>query len=168
MNALKPYIKNGSAKVVYNQSANFMTSVAQTQISELLAKTRDIQLIVCGNDAMALGAITALKDQGITAGKGTYVIGADAQPETMAAIKAGTQLDSVTHSPYLEAVWSVEAMSNYLGNKTKPAANKFPQGYVIIPMTVVTKKNVAGIAAWGTPHVIPGLPYGQGKSLTVH
>lgn len=167
MNALNPYIKNGSVKVVFNQSANFMTSVAQSMISELLAKTHDIQLIDCGNDAMALGAITALKDHGITAGKGVYVVGADAQPETMAAIKAGTQLDTVTHSPYLEAVWAVEAMSNYLQGKIKPPTSKFPGGNVVIPMTLVSKANAGKIAAWGTPDVIPPLSYGHAKPLKV-
>jgi hypothetical protein len=29
--------------------------------------------------------------------------GADAQPESLDAIKAGTQLDTVTHSPYVVA-----------------------------------------------------------------
>ena len=127
-----------------------------------------IDLIGCQNDAMALGVITALKDHGITPGKSVFVVGADAQPETMAAIKAGTQLDTVTHSPYLEAVWAVEAMSNYLQSKIKPPAGKFPQGNVIIPMTLVTRANVGKIAAWGTPGTIPPLPYGHARSLVVH
>jgi ABC-type sugar transport system substrate-binding protein len=167
LQVLKPYTSNGSVKVVFNQSANFMTSVAESMISELLAKARDIQLIICGNDAMALGAITALKDHGLTPGKSVLVVGADAQPETMAAIHAGTQLDTVTHSPYLEAVWAVEAMSNYLQSKIKPPAAQFPQGNVVIPMTLVTKANAGKIAAWGTPATIPPLPYGHAKPLVV-
>src|SRR5205085_4512954 len=140
LQVLKPYTSNGSAKIVLNESANFATATAETIISEFLAKTRNIQLIVCGNDAMALGVIRALKDHGITPGKSVFVVGADAQPETMRAIKAGTQLDTVTHSPYLEAVWAVEAMSNYLQSKVKPPASKFPQGNVVIPMTLVARE----------------------------
>ena len=168
LQVLKPYTRNGSVKIVFNQSANFMTSVAQTMISELLAKTRNIQLIICGNDAMALGAIRALKDHGLTPGKSVLVVGADAQPESMRAIADGTQLDTVTHSPYLEAVWAVEAMSNYLQSKIKPPAGKFPQGNVIIPMTLVTRANVGKIAAWGTPGTIPPLPYGHARPLVAH
>jgi ABC-type sugar transport system substrate-binding protein len=168
LQVLKPYTRNGSVKIVFNQSANFMTSVAQSMISELLAKTRNIQLIICGNDAMALGAIRALKDHGLTPGKSVFVVGADAQPESMRAIKDGTQLDTVTHSPYLEAVWAVEAMSNYLQSKINPPADKFPQGNVIIPMTLVTRANVGKIAAWGTPSTIPPLPYGHASPLVVH
>jgi ABC-type sugar transport system substrate-binding protein len=168
LQVLKPYTSNGSAKIVLNESANFATATAETIISEFLAKTRNIQLIICGNDAMALGVITALKDHGITPGKSVFIVGADAQPETMAAIKAGTQLDTVTHSPYLEAVWAVEAMSNYLQSKIKPPAAQFPQGNVVIPMTLVTRENVGKIGPWGTPATIPPLPYGHAKPLVVH
>lgn len=162
MSVLKPYTKNGSAKIVLNQSANFATADAQSTMSTELAKTTNIQLVICGNDAMALGVITALKDHGIKAGK-TLVVGADAQPESLDAIKAGTQLNTVTHSPYLEAFWAVEAMDNYLVGKVKPPA-KFKHGNLLVPMTVVTKANVAKIGAWGTPSVIPPLPYGKSKA----
>ncbi len=167
MEVLQPLVDSGKVDIVLNQSANFATDTAQTMISTLLAKTTNIQLIVCGNDAMALGAITALKNAGITPGQQTYVVGADAQPESLDAVKAGTQLDTVTHSPFLEAVWAVEALDNYLTTGTKPPADQYPNGNIIIPMTVVTSDNVAGISAWGTPTTIPPLPYGTGKSIPV-
>lgn len=162
MDVLKPYIKNGSVKVVLNQSGNFATNTAQSMMSEELAKTTNIQLVVAGNDAMALGAETALKDRGIPAGK-VLVAGADAQPESLTAIKDGWQFITVTHSPYLEAFWAVEAMDNYLQYKIKPPA-KFAHGDILIPMTVVTKANVGSIGAWGTPKVIPRLPYGKSQA----
>lgn len=162
LSALKPYTSNGSAKIVLNQSANFMTSTAQTLMSEFLAKTKNVQLVVAGNDAMALGAIAALKNRGLSPGKNVWVVGADAQPESLTAVKNGTQLDTVTHSPFAEAVWAVEAMDSYLKTKAKPSS---PTGDVVIPMTVVTKANVAKISAWGTPPTVPALPYGNGKPV---
>jgi ABC-type sugar transport system substrate-binding protein len=161
---LKPAEQAGKVKVVLNQSANFDTGTAQTLMSEFLAKTHNIQLVLAANDAMALGAINALKAGGVTPGKQTYVCGADAQPESLLAIKAGTQLATVTHSPFVEAYWAVEAMENYLTSKTRPPASRFPQGVVQIPQVVVTKANVAKIAAWGTPPVVPPLPYGKAKA----
>ncbi len=113
------------------------------------------------------GAMDVLKDRGITPGQSTFVAGADAQPESLDAIKAGTQLDTVTHSPFVEAYWAVEAMDNYLKSGTKPPADKFPSGNVIIPMTLVTRDNVGQVAAWGTPQTIPPLPYGTSKSYPV-
>ena len=161
---LKPAEHAGKVKVVLNQSANFDTGTAQSLVSEFLSKTHDIQLVIASNDAMALGAINALKSGGITPGKQTYVCGADAQPQSLTDIKSGTQLASVTHSPYVEAFWAVEAMDNYLDSKTKPPSSKFPGGTVHIPQVVVTKANVAKIAGWGTPKTVPALPYGTAKA----
>lgn len=164
MSALKPYLANGSAKIVLNQSANFDTATAATLMNEFLAKTTNVQLVVAGNDAMALGALNAFQSHGITPGKSVVVTGADAQPESLAAIKQGTQLDTVTHSPFVEAFWATEAMNNYLSSKTKPPVSQFPNGNITIPMTVVTKSNVSNISGWGTPSVVPPLPYGKSKS----
>ena len=167
MGVLQPLVDSGKVKIVLNQSANFATDTAQTMISTLLAKTTDIQLIVCGNDAMALGAITALQNAGVTPGKQAFVVGADAQPESLTAVKAGTQLDTVTHAPFVEAYWAVEALDNYLKNGTKPPASQFPNGNVIIPMTLVSKENVSQIAGWGTPESIAPLPYGTSQEYKV-
>lgn len=161
--ALAPVVAAGQAKVVLNQSADFDTAKAQTLMSEFLARTTNISLVIAGNDAMALGAINALRSAGLTPGSKTLVCGADAQPESLAAIKAGTQYDTVTHSPYVEAFWAVEALANYLKNKTKPPAT-YPNGNVLIPQEVVTKANVATVSAWGTPQTIAPLPYGTAQS----
>jgi len=167
MEVLQPLVDKKEVDIVLNQSANFATDVAQTTMTAELAKTTDIQLVVCGNDAMALGVINALKTHGITPGQKTLVVGADAQPESLDAIKAGAQLDTVTHSPFVEAYWAVEAMDNELKSGTRPPEAKFPHGDVIIPMTLVDKANVDKIAAWGTPQEIPPLPYGTAQSFKV-
>jgi len=166
MDVLQPLINKKQVDVILNQSADFATDKAQAMISAELAKTTDIQLVVCGNDAMALGVINALKTHGIKPGQGTLVVGADAQPESLDAVKAGTQFDTVTHSPFVEAYWAVEAMENDLNGGVKPPA-KFAKGDLIIPMTVVTKDNVGQIAAWGTPEAIQPLPYGKSETFKV-
>jgi ABC-type sugar transport system substrate-binding protein len=168
MKVLKPLVKKGKAKIILNQSADFATHKAQTIISTELSKTSNIQLIVSGNDAMALGAINALKSHNIKPGKKTFVVGADAQPDSLDAIKKGSQLATVTHSPYMEAFWAVEAMENYLNHKTKPPKNKFTNGKVFIPMSLVTKSNVNKFSKWGTPQKVPSLPYGHSKSHKVN
>lgn len=160
--ALKPYIANGSAKVILSQAANFATAPAQSLMSEELAKTTNIQLVIAANDAMALGAINAMSSQNIALGKTTFVAGTDAQPQDLTLIKDGKQLDDVAHAPYIEAFWAVEAMHDYLTHGTKPPA-KFANGDVIIPMVLVTKSNVSDVGAWGTPKSTPPLPYGSGS-----
>jgi ABC-type sugar transport system substrate-binding protein len=167
MEVLKPLVDKKEVEIVLNQSADFATDKAQTMISTELAKTTDIQLVVCGNDAMALGVVKALQAHGITPGKQTLVVGADAQPESLQAVKEGTQLDTVTHSPFVEAYWAVEAMANILQDGTKPPPARFPKEDVIIPMTVVTKANADKISAWGTPEQIAPLPYGKARAYKV-
>src|SRR5699024_5323009 len=103
----------------------------------------------------------------IKPGKDIYVVGVDAQPGSLHAIKKGTQLATVSHSPFIEAYWAVEAMHNLLAYGTKPPKDKFKNGAVIIPVTIVSKENVNKISAWGTPEVIPPLPYGKAKSYKV-
>ncbi len=158
--ALAPYVASGSVKVVLSQSANFDTATAQSLMNTELAKSTNIQLVIAGNDAMALGAINAFKAHSITPGTTVGIVGADAQPESLSAIASGTQVATVSHSPFVEAFWAVEAMDNYLAHHIKPPASTFPGGNVTIPMTAVTKANVAGISAWGTPSTVPPLPYG--------
>ncbi len=162
LSILKPYIKSGAVKIVLNTSANFATNTAQSVMSAELAKTTNIQAVICGNDAMALGVQTALKDHGLAPGK-VLVAGADAQPQSLAAIRTGWQFNTVTHSPYLEAFWAVEAMANYLQYKIKPPA-KFRNGNILVPMTLVTKANLSSVGGWGTPKVVPPLPYGKSQS----
>lgn len=154
-------------KVVLDQSANFDTASAQTMVTEYLAKSTDVQAILAANDAMALGAIQALKSHNLQAGKQVLVCGGDAQPESLAGIRAGTQYATVTHSPYIEAFWAVEALDNYLVSKTTPNTSKFPGGDILVPQTVVTKANVASIGPWGTPTMVPALPYGTSQKYPV-
>jgi ABC-type sugar transport system substrate-binding protein len=167
MEVLKPLIDTKEVDVVLNQSADFATGNAQATMSAELAKTTDIQLIVCGNDAMALGVINALKTHGIKPGEKTLVVGADAQPESLAAINSGAQLDTVTHSPFVEAYWAVEAMANDLKDGVKPPEAKFPHGDLVIPMILVDKTNVDTISTWGTPKEVPPLPYGASQAFSV-
>ena len=166
MEVLQPLVDKKQVDIILNQSADFATDKAQAMMSAELAKTTDIQLVVSGNDAMALGAINALKAHGLTPGKDVLVAAADAQPESMDAVKAGTQFDTVAHSPFIEAYWAVEAMENDL-NGIKPPADKFPNGDIIIPMTIITKDNVDKIANWGTPQQIDPLPYGKSQAFPV-
>ncbi len=167
MDVLQPLIDKKKVQLFLDQSADFATDKAQAMMSAELATTTDIQLVVCGNDAMALGVINALKTHGIAPGEKTLVVGADARPESLDAIKVGTQLGTVTHAPFVEAYWAVEAMNNYVTNGKKAPETKFPHGDVIIPMTLVEKANVGKIAAWGTPQEIAPLPYGVSQTFRV-
>ncbi len=167
MDALRPYMRAGKAKVILNQFGNFSTSTAQSIMSAELAKTKNIQLVASANDAMSEGAIAAFESQGITPGKTVLITGSDGQPQSLADIKNGTQLDSYAHPPYTEAYWAVEAMWNYLYHKVTPPKSKFPDAKVLVPEKVITKANLSTVHAWGTPAVVPPLPYGVSSAHAV-
>ncbi len=120
ISVLKPFIKSGRVKVVFNQSANFATNISQQMMSEFLTKDSNVQLVIAGNDAMALGAITAIQNEHLPLGKRILVVGADAQPQSLTDVANGTQLETLTHAPFAEAYWAVEAMANYLATISFP------------------------------------------------
>lgn len=167
MEALQPYINDGKVHVILNQSGNFSTSTAQSIMDTELAKTTNIQLVASANDAMSEGAIAAFESHGITPGKTVLITGSDGQPQSLVDIENGTQLDSYAHPPYIEAYWAVEAMWNYLYHKTTPPKSKFPNGKVLVPEKVITKANLSTVHAWGTPSVVPPLPYGISSAHAV-
>ncbi len=169
MDVLQPLVEKGAAKIVLNASANFSTQDAQGMMRRLLTDngTGYVQLVVCGSDAEALGAINAVMEIGTGLGTRTFVVGANANPQGLQAVRDGIQLDTVTHSPYVEAYWAVEAMHDYLLNGTRPSAAKLPNGEVTIPLTLVTRANAPTLMDWGTPRVITSLPYGPSQSYRV-
>lgn len=50
---------------------------------------KQIEVMFCGNDAIAMGAMEAAKEAGYQPGKDIYLVGVDALLETVQAIKAG-------------------------------------------------------------------------------
>ena len=87
------------------QSANWDTSKAKDIMETWLAKRGDkIELVICNNDAMALGAVEALKANGYFAGsKYTPVIGINALPQVLELINNNVMLGSILSSPWDQA-----------------------------------------------------------------
>lgn len=87
------------------QSANWDTSKAKDIMETWLAKHGDkIELVICNNDAMALGAVEALKAHGYFTGtKYTPVIGINALPEVLDLVQKNIMLGSVLSSPWDQA-----------------------------------------------------------------
>ncbi len=54
-----------------------------------------IEVILCNNDAMALGALEAIEESGKTAGKDLYVVGVDALEEAVIAVGEGRMAGTV-------------------------------------------------------------------------
>lgn len=77
--------------VVESQSANYDQDTAATKMANILQAHSDVDAVFCCNDLMAMGAITALKEQGKEVGgdNGVIVTGIDGNVIALESIKNG-------------------------------------------------------------------------------
>jgi D-xylose transport system substrate-binding protein len=91
MNILQPMVERGVIKIAYRQFANSWTTAEgyRLTIASLDTTSNKLDAIICGNDAMAMGAIKALKERGLE-GK-VAVAGQDADVPNIQQIMKGNQ-----------------------------------------------------------------------------
>lgn len=64
---------------------------------------RDIEVVFCNNDAMAVGALEAIREGGRQVGRDIYLVGCDAMPEALTLVDSGDLTGTVTTDPALHA-----------------------------------------------------------------
>ena len=106
-----------------DQIGNWAQAKGQEITANALAKFGDaIEVVFCNNDAMALGAATAITSAGRTVGKDIYLVGVDALEECQQMVQEGTMTGTVlndhigqSHKAADVAVAALkgEAMENY-------------------------------------------------------
>lgn len=129
-------------------TAMWQTGEAQNKVQAWLSKHGDaIEVIIANNDAMAIGAINALK----AAGKTIPVVGVDAIPEALDAIEQGTLLGTVLNDAQRQGKATFDLAYAAASGKpiatdvaplatadgTEDAAGK----YIWVPYVKVTKDN---------------------------
>jgi methyl-galactoside transport system substrate-binding protein len=129
-------------------TAMWQTGEAQNKVQAWLAKHGDkIEVIIANNDAMALGAINALK----AANKKIPVVGVDAIPEALDALEQGTLLGTVLNDADRQGKATFDlALAAATGSEIKTdvaslanaAGAPDPAGkYIWVPYVKVTKDN---------------------------
>jgi inositol transport system substrate-binding protein len=122
-------------KVVADQTANFHRDQGMTVTQNLLTSLgTPPDVIVSSNDDMALGAVSALQQSGVPKGK-VAVIGYDALPEALRAIRNGDMAATVEQSPGKQVRTALDELAGYLRDKT-------PMQSVSIPPYVVDNANL--------------------------
>ena len=107
-------------KFVFEDTAGFARDKGLTMTESALASmTAPPDVIVAANDDMALGAMEALSARNLT-GK-VALIGFDALPEALAAIKAGTLTATIEQMPGGQSRGAVDTLVAFLRDGTKPA-----------------------------------------------
>lgn len=105
--------KDGSGiEIVASQPANYNRNEGYTVFQSILAAHPDITGLFAANDEMALGAISAIEEAGMT-GKNS-VVGINFAADAQEAIKEGKMLGSVNQDPYTLGKLGVEKAYAYL------------------------------------------------------
>lgn len=118
-------------KILARQTAEWDRAKALTLTENWLTAGLPIDGIVAQNDEMAMGALKAA----IAAGKNLPIMGIDAIPDALKAVKDGSLAATVFQDALGQGSGAVEASYNVVMKKDVPKR-------IIIPYVLVTKANV--------------------------
>jgi len=124
-------------RIAASRAADYQQETARRVTTELLAGLRRVDGILCANDVMALGAIEALE----AAGRRIPLVGVNAIPEAIAAIKSGSLLATVDFDAMRISSIATEAAIRHLRGERVP-----PE--IILPVRIV---DAANYQAWDRP-----------------
>ena len=118
-------------------AANYQHDDARWLMEEWLGTYARIDGVLCANDVMALGAIEAMH----AAGRMIPVVGVNALPEAIHALKDGTLLATADFDALKMACVATEAVIRHLRGEAVPRE-------IMLPVTVVERANCA---PWDRP-----------------
>lgn len=123
-------------RFVAEQTANFAREQGLSVTESLLAgMSTPPQVIVAANDDMALGALEAVKARGIA--DQVKIIGFDALPEALAAVRDGGLAGTVEQFPGGQSRKAMQIMVEYLKDQKVPESD-----LVLLTPIVITKDNL--------------------------
>ncbi len=153
-NILDQYVSLGEVQIVAEEVANFRRDEGLSKMESILAAHPDIDAVIAANDEMALGAIQAIEGAGLTPGKDVIVVGYDAIPDAVQAMKEAKLSATIAQSPFLQGYWGIYATYYVITKDWKP-----PTDWIKTPVVVVTKENVETFESQvKTPQPLPGAP----------
>jgi ribose transport system substrate-binding protein len=117
---------------------NYQRATAAEAMAKLLAGGVEFDGVIAANDAMALGALDVLEENGLS----RPVVGINAIPEAIAAIRDGRMLATADFDAMKMACVATEAAVRHLRGEQIPAS-------IMLPVQVVDASNCA---AWDRPY----------------
>jgi ribose transport system substrate-binding protein len=116
-------------KLVAKQPANFDRAQGLAVMENILQGSRNIQGVFAQNDEMALGARRAIDEAGL---KNVEVVGFDATPDAVAAVKTGKLAATVQQQPQLIGKMGVDTAKLLI--EGKPVRRNIP-----VPLDLVSQ-----------------------------
>ena len=129
--------RHAGIEVVAKLRGDYQRDPARAALRGLFARKMEIDGLLCANDVMALGAIDAMEE----AKRQFPVIGVNALPEAIEAIKRGALLATADFDAMKMAAIATEALLRHLRGQAVPAD-------IILPVQVVDASNYA---PWDRP-----------------
>ena len=117
-------MKAGGMNIISSQSGYWEMARAEPIVSALVTEHADLKAVLCANDNMALGAVSAIK----TAGKmeDVLVIGFDNISAVQRLLKEGRILCTVDQHGDRLAIYGIEYALEMLGGKGTPSDKETP------------------------------------------
>lgn len=134
-----------AVKIVATEAGYFQTAPARQAMESLLPSLNALDGVLAANDLMATGVIEALEAAGRD---GVPVVGVNATPQGIAAIRAGKQLASSSFDAMKMGCVAVEAAFRYLSGERVPQE-------IILPVQLVDASNWQG---WDKDYADRDLP----------
>jgi ABC-type sugar transport system substrate-binding protein len=142
--------ENEQIEVVASETAEFQRERAVTVFEALLAANPAPAAVVCANDDMAFGVAQVASEQGLE----LAVIGFDALPEALVAIRDGQMAATIEQFPGQQATTALDILVAFMRDGTEPAEHD-----TYLEPALITADNLgeaeraaeAGIEAAATP-----------------
>ena len=117
--SIKYLTDNGiKVKCLDDQVGNWAQAKGQELCANALAKFgKQVEVVFCNNDAMALGAAAAIQAAGRTVAKDIYLVGVDALDECVEMVKKGTMTGTVLNDHIGQSHKAVDVAVELLNGK---------------------------------------------------
>ena len=124
-------------RIAATRAGNFLFDDGKRAMNELLGQVQKIDGVLAANDSMALGAIEALTE----AQRSSIVVGVNAIPDAVAALKHGTLAATADFDAFKLACIATEAALRHLRGEAVPKR-------ILLPVEIVDRANCA---KWDKP-----------------
>ena len=142
--------------LVDSQTGEYDMDKGQTVMADILQRTTDIDVVLCCNDMMALGAVNAIEENGLVAGEGGILVaGIDGGSLALQSIEAGKMVATAYDWSLLQGYYAVERAVAMIKGETVPT-------FTYTPDTIITAENVAEFL----PHALEVDGWTMGSALT--
>lgn len=142
--------------LVAENTGEYDQAKGQQVMADILQKTTDIDVVLCCNDMMALGAISACEENNVTVGEGgTLIAGIDGGLLALQAIESGKMCATAYDWSMLQGYYAVERAVALVKGEEVPV-------FTYTPDTIITAENVAEFL----PHAEELEQWSMGAELT--